>query len=228
MSSRIIIWSLFIILGRLIPGTAQETKVLKDLHLWTGVKIEKTFARDWTISLEEEIRLQHNISEVNNYFTEAGLRYRINRNFALGTGFRYTRDKNRDQTYESLSRYNFDLRYKGTLDFLTIHYRLRYQKEVETARMFDGNGPYEKQFRNRIGVRVNSLKHIEPFATAEIFQVFSPYLSPMTDYWRFVTGIRFEPGKHNQIRVGWGFNREFSTPQPAMIYMFRINYTFGF
>jgi len=67
--------------------TAQETKVINDLHLWTGAKIEKTFAKDWTISLEQEIRFKHNISEINNTFTEAGLSYRISKNFALWDRF---------------------------------------------------------------------------------------------------------------------------------------------
>ncbi len=215
-----------IFLNTITPVAAQEKKVVKDLHLWTGVKIEKTFAKDWTISLEEEIRLKHNISGINNYFTEVGLRYRINKNFALGGDFRYTRDKKRDNTYESLSRYNFDLRYKGKLDFLTIYYRLRYQKEVEGMKLFDLNAPYVKHFRNRITIRLNSLKQIEPYVSAEIFQVFTPYLSPQFEYYRVVGGIRYEPGSFGEFKVAWGFNRELVSPEPAMIYMFKINYTY--
>ena len=98
---------------------SQEAKVVRDLHLWSGIYVEKTVARDWTFSLGQEFRFKHDISEINNYFTEAGLRYRINRNFALQTNYRFTRDKNKDNSYENLSRYNFDLRYKGKLDFLT-------------------------------------------------------------------------------------------------------------
>ncbi|MEA3463343.1 MAG: DUF2490 domain-containing protein, partial [Bacteroidota bacterium] len=95
--------------------TAQETKVVRDLHLWTGAALNKSLGKDWTLSLKEEIRFKHNISEINNYFTDAGVRYRINKNFALEGGYRYTRDKESDGTYENLSRYNLDLRYRGRL-----------------------------------------------------------------------------------------------------------------
>ena len=122
---------LLLILNMALPLLAQETKVVSDLHLWTGVELEKNFAKDWTVSLGEEVRFKHDISELNNYFTELGIRYRINKNFALQGNYRFTRDRKQDQSYENLSRYNFDLRYKGKLDFLTIKYRLRYQKEVE-------------------------------------------------------------------------------------------------
>ena len=215
-----------IFLNAIAPVVAQEKKVVTDLHLCTGVKIEKTFAKDWTISLEEEIRLKHNMTEINNYFTEAGLRYRINKNFALEGDFRYTRDKKQDNTYESLSRYNFDLRYKGKLDFLTIYYRLRYQKEVEDMKIFDLNAPYEKQFRNRITIGLNSLKKIEPYVSAEIFQVFTPYVSSQFKYYRVVGGIRYEPGRFGQFNVAWGFNRELVSAEPAMIYMFKIKYKY--
>ena len=53
--------------------TAQETKVVRDLQLWTGAAIEKSW-KDWSLTLNEDIRFKKNISEINNYFTEAGLR----------------------------------------------------------------------------------------------------------------------------------------------------------
>jgi hypothetical protein len=219
---------LVIILLAFLHVSAQETKVVRDLRLWTGAKIQKTFAKDWTISLEEEIRFKNNISEINNFFTEVGLRYRINKNFALGGGFRYTQDKTEANTYQGYSRYNFDLRYKGKIDFVTIYYRARYQKEVEGWEFYKMDVPYEKYFRNRIGVRINSLKWIEPYVTAEIFQLFTPTSIPEFHYYRIVAGVGYEPGNFGEFKVAWGFNRELSSAQPAMIYMFRVNYTYAF
>ena len=219
---------LTVILYTLTPVAAQDTKVVKDLQLWTGAKIKKTFAKDWTVSLQEEIRLKQNVSEINNHFTEIGLRYRINKNFALEGDFRYTWDKKKDKSYEGISRYNFDLRYKGVIDFLTINYRLRYQKEAEGMKVFEMNAPYVKQLRHRLTVRMNSLKQIEPYVSGEIFQVFTPYLSPEFKYYRVQAGIRYEPGNFGEFKLAWGFNRELGSDQPAMIYMFKVNYIYEF
>lgn len=217
-----------IILNAFIYVAAQETKVVGDLQLWTGVKVAKTFAKDWTISLEEEVRFKNNISEINNYFTEAGLRYRINKNFSLGAAYRFTRDQKKDSSYVSQSRYHFDLRYKGKIDFLTIYYRVRYQKESGELEIFESAVPYARYFRNRLGIRMNNLKYIEPYATAEIFQVFTPYFSPEFYYYRIVAGVGIEPGNFGEFKLAWGFNRELSSSNPAMIYMFRVNYTYAF
>lgn len=217
-----------LILAMAEPASAQDTKVVRDLRLWTGVQVEKDFAKDWTVSLQEELRLKNNMSGIGNYFTELALQYRINKHFALKGAYRFTRDRKKDNAYQNLSRYHFDLKYRGKIAFLTIHYRARYQREVDAGELFHLDVPYEKYFRNRIGVRLNSLEKITPYARAEVFQLFTPYDSPMFEYWRFETGILAELGKVGEFRLAWGFNREIQPPVPAMIYMFRVNYTYSF
>lgn len=207
---------------------AQDSKVVRDLRLWTGVQIEKSFAKDWTLSLKEEIRFKQDISELNNYFTDAGLRYRINKNFALEAGYRYTRDKKSDGSYETLTRYNLDLRYRGRLDFITIDYRLRYQKEVEGFNLFDQLADYEKYVRNRIRIRYTDFKAIEPFVSAELFQLFRPNYYPELHYIRVLGGLRYDARKLGSIDLAFGFNREFATIEPSMIYVIKAIYTYQF
>ena len=108
------------------PANAQETKIVRDLGLWTGVAVEKTVKKKWTFSIKQEVRLKNDISELNKYFTQAGINYRINKNFSLEGDYRYIQDKNAEGRFETRGRYNFDFRYKGKLAFITILYRLRY------------------------------------------------------------------------------------------------------
>ena len=223
--SRYILIILFLLMA--CTGSGQEEDVVRDLRLWTGVKIEKEFASRWRLSLEEEIRFKQNISEINNFFTELELRYLIDRNFSLGAGYRYTRDRNDDASYDGFSRNYFALHYRRKLDFLTISYRLKYQREVEAGKMFERDAAYIKQFRNRLGVRMTRFNNIQPYVTGEVLQVFTPYLSPLNDYWRLVVGVRIEPGKIGEFKLGWGFNREIGVDQPFMIYMIRLNYTYS-
>ncbi len=217
---------IILLLAAYMQMSAQETKVVQDLQLWTGAAIEKTWGKTWTLSLQEEIRFKKNISEINNYFTDLGLRYRISKNFALEGGYRYTRDKKSDGSYETLTRYNLDLRYKGRLDFITIYYRLRYQKEVEGFNLLDQTADYEKYVRNRIRIRYNDLQKIKPYVSAELFQLFRPDYNAELKYIRVVGGLVYEPGKIGSFDIGFGFNREFADLEPAMIYQFKVRYTY--
>jgi hypothetical protein len=207
---------------------AQETKVVSDLQLWTGAAIEKSWGKSWSLSLQEEIRFKQDISEINNFFTEVGLRYRISKNFGLEGGYRYTRDRKSDGGYETLTRYNLDLRYKGRLDFITIYYRLRYQKEVEGFNLVDQAADFEKYVRHRIRIRYNDLQKIKPYVSAELFQQFRPDYYAELEYIRVVGGLVYEPGKIGSFDFGFGFNREFADIEPAMIYQFKVRYKYQF
>ena len=72
--SRILYQLCALLLVASLQLSAQETKVVRDLMLWTGAAVEKSLGKDWTLSLGEEIRFKHNISEINNYLTQSRLR----------------------------------------------------------------------------------------------------------------------------------------------------------
>jgi len=207
---------------------AQDVKVVRDLQLWTGAAIEKKVGKDWTFFLEEQIRFKHNISEINNFFTEAGAGYRINKNFALEAAYRYTRDRKSDSSYESLSRYNLDLRYTGRLDFISLSYRLRYQKEVEGFRLIDQKIPYEKYLRNRLRINYTGFKKIEPFLSGELFQLFRPDYYAEFENVRVLGGITYEMKKLGSLQFAYGFNREINELEPAMNYLLKVKYSYQF
>jgi len=219
---------LFSLLSIGFSAAAQEYKVVQDLHLWSGIKLEKRLDGNWSLFVAEEIRLKHNISEINKHFTETGLRYRINKNFALEGQYRITRDKKKNGIYETLTRYAFDLRYKGKLDFITIYYRLRYQKEVEEWNLLDSDIPYEKYLRNRISVRYNQFHKIKPYLSAEIFQLFEPDQIARYENIRIFGGVKYNHFRAGEINLAFGFNHEINVIQPAMIYLLKLNYTYSF
>lgn len=210
------------------PLAGQESKVIKDLGLWTGASIEKTVKKDWTFSLKQEMRLKENVSALNKVFTQVGVRYRINRNFALEGKYRITWDKKDEGSMETLSRYSFDLRYRGKLDYISIYYRLRYQKEVEGMELFDLKQPYEKYLRNRISVRYTDFEKFKPYVSAELFQLFELYQYPSFHYMRFLAGVRYEPAERSTFNLAYGLNHELNSELPGNYFIFKLNYTYSF
>lgn len=212
----------------LLPLAGQESKVVSDLGLWTGVAVEKSFKKDWTFSLKQEARLKEDISRFNNTFTQAGIRYKLNRNFALEGKYRLTWDKKDEGNFELKSRYSFDLRYKGRLQYFSVYYRLRYQKEVEGMDLLSFDVPYEKYLRNRVTLRYTDFDKFEPYVSAEIFQLFEANSDPRFHYWRFLAGVRYEPGNFGSFQLAYGFNHELKSELPATYYIFKLNYTYAF
>lgn len=219
---------ILVLLTNLNPAMAQETKTVRDLELWTGVELEKSFLKNWKVSLKQEFRFRKNISEINNYFTQAGLRYRITRNFALEGKYRYIRNRKSDGLYENRSRYSFDLNYKGKINFITANYRLRYQKGVESMYLLSRTEPYEKYFRHRIVIQYNDFKKVEPFLSAEIFQLHELYQYPEWHWFRATAGISYKQKKIGEFKFAYGFDRELNSTVPYYGFLIRINYTYEF
>ncbi len=207
---------------------AQEVKVVQDLNLWTGVALEKSFLKDWTISIKQELRLEKDVSQINNVFTQVGIEYDINRNFSLEGKYRYIRNRKSDGAYENNSRYNADFKYKGEISHFTINYRLRYQKEVESMRVFNTREPYEKYLRQRITVNYDKLKLVRPYISAEIFQHYELYEFSYYDQLRILAGIRYEPKDIGQFNFVYGFDRELNTVLPCTCFIIKVYYTYKF
>ena len=207
---------------------AQETKVVKDFRVWTGVKVEKKLGKSWEVSLEEEMRFQKDASEIASYFTQAGIDYRINRNFTIDGRYRFIQNQKKDGSFETRSRYNLDLKYKTSFYFISVHARLRYQKEVESMDLLNNRIPYEKYMRYRAEIRYELMKDLTPFVSAELFQAHRLHDYPDLEQVRFAGGIVYEPGRFGKIEACYMLDRELAVFLPYSYYTFSLNYSYTF
>lgn len=220
--------SFFLLILLSAPSWGQETKVVRDLKVWTGAAIEKSFGSDWKISLEEEVRLQKDASEIGEYFTEMGVEYRVDRNISLATAYRYSRNRKKNDTFENRSRFNVDLNYEGNTYFFSVRARVRYQKEIEGMKLLDLTIPYEKYLRSRIEFRYNRLGRVDPYVQGELFQLYEMFEYPVFDKYRLMAGVRLDAGRYGDINIRYGIIRELNSYMPYTYYLLKLKYTFEF
>ncbi len=207
---------------------AQETKVVQYLQLWTGLEVEKSFFSSLTISLKEELRLEKDISQVDNLLTQVGAEYDINKNFSVGGKYRYVRNRGSEGHYENKSRFMIDLKYKADIRDFSFQYRLRQQREVESMNLFLGEESSEKHIRHRITFNYNKLKKIRPSISAEVFQLYELHESFYSENVRVLGGVRYKIQDYGQIKFQYGIERELNTLVPATFFMLKLNYTYKF
>lgn len=221
---------LALLLSFILPSSliSQEVKVVRDFNLWTGIELEKAITKNFTATLEQEIRFKNNASMINNYFTQAGIEYQINKNFSLGGKYRFIRNLKQNKSFENRSRYCFDLRYKGKIRNISFRYRMRYQKEVESLDLLDQAIPYEKYFRNKVEIRYTRLMDLTPYISAEIFELFQLQEYPEFNQARIMAGVKYTPGRIGSFDLEWGFDRELNSYLPYTFYITKINYSYSF
>jgi len=235
MNNQVAIFSLKHSIGLIIsilllssPVLGQETKVIRDIKIWTAAKIEKSLGKDWKISLEEEFRFQKNATQVGEYFTELDVEYKVDRNISIEAGYRYARNRKKNKSFENRSRYNVDLKYEGNINYFSFRARVRYTKEIEGMQLLDHAIPYEKYFRTRIELRYNRLERLVPYINGELFQLHEMYEYPSFDKYRVLGGLRMDAGKTGEFNIGYGIIRELNTYMPYTYYLLKLNYTYEF
>lgn len=107
---------------------SQQIKVVRDFGFRGGITIEKDLCESFEFNIEQQIRLFSNATKFDDYIIDFGGKYKLNKNFKLGSNLRYTYNRKRTKDAENNYRYNFDLLYKSKfLPKLNLTYRLRYQ-----------------------------------------------------------------------------------------------------
>jgi hypothetical protein len=207
---------------------SQEIKVVQDFGVWTAIDIEKKFGENVRINLEQQLKLHTNATKLDDYIIDAGLRYKLNKNFSLGANLRYTYDQKRWRSPENNYRYNLDFIYSGKLtDKLTIGYRLRHQHEY--IDLFRENSQHKRNcygIRNKVQMKYKLNKKNEMFFAFELFRLIETYREPYFNKFRIYFGDEYKTKKFGKIALSFGYEQELNDTYPLSFYFVKTNYTF--
>lgn len=208
---------IFILLFFLTELKAQ--KLPQDAWLWTTVSVDKQITRHWSAGVDEELRLFDNISRVNLFFTNAGITYRLNKNFKFSLVYRFI---NKNQSTKNENNYYFSKRHRLYLDisykrkFLTnfsLTYRLRLQGQVRDYYSSDVGKYVESYMRHKFDLAY-SYKKYSPYLAAEFrFQFTNPSFEQSDDLWdrqRFYAGCNYEINKRHSVGIYYMIQHDFN------------------
>lgn len=172
-----------------LPSFAQQ----KDMQLWKGLVLQKSILKGkLQFSLNEEVRLVGNISEVGNAFTDVSAHYKFIKSLSLGGGYRYMvkQEVNEHRIYTDLSwRPQFESRLK-----VTLRTRLQYDTHPLES---------ETLLRPRLNLSYN-IKDFKasPFAGVEPF--FGMWGGAITmNQLRMTAGVTYPIRKKVDLRAAW-------------------------
>lgn len=189
MKTRLTIYLLLALMG---AATGLHAQVQKDAQLWKGLVLQKTFLDNRIqLSLNEEVRLRNNMSEVRTSFTDVSLYYKLHKRWAAGLGYRYSvkPDLNGHRLYGDLV---WKPKIKGPLG-LTI--RTRVQHDFD--RLDQGT-----TLRPRLWLDYNLPKtKLEPYVGAEPF--FRLDEAANFDQFRLYAGLKYPLRKKVELRLGY-------------------------
>ena len=222
---------LIIITVLIVPNKtiAQQPTKVRDVGMWTGVKVKLKFKKDFEVSVSQDLRLFESFTQVSKANSELGFKYTINKNFSIGTDVRYSHDRKKDNSYGQDFRVNYDLMVKfEIIENLKLNFRIRYQHLHENLLNLDNykRDARENNFRSRIGINYSINNH-QPFLTFELFREFKVNRKPHFNKIRIMAGDELELKKH-EIEYGIGYERDLGLAHPLHYIYASLYYTLEF
>lgn len=201
-----------------------QTKVIRDVEAWTGAKISKDVGERWEISLEEEFRMEHNMSQLYEVLTEAGVSYSFNKQWRLRINYRFIRNLTPSGDFETRFRINTDLSFRKDFNRFRIFWRGRIQSRTEKDETYSTNN-----FRNRFAIKYNIRKSkLSPYFSAELFYGFSKIQDPGFSKLRFTFGSDYSLSQKSDINFFYRIESELNEVYPKSTHIFGLKYDFGF
>lgn len=201
---------------------------VQDLEFWSSVEFKYKYSKKWSFSLEEQLRLRDNASNVDIYFTELGLNYKLNKHFNAGFNGRFIYDNDdvgKIQGYENHFRWNADLSYSHSAGDFDFDYRLRYQSKNELGiSELDGDIP-RNVFRFKYGVDYNFKSwKLDPEFSAEIFNEVQP--DNEFDKIRFTLGTSYKTKNYGDFGAFFRMEKELTGLYPKTTNIVGLKYKY--
>lgn len=203
-TKRIILAFCFVFSAVYLHG--QET----DFGIWLEVNTEFGLLKNLDGSFSVSQRTFNNTSQIEQGFAEAGLQYRISRNFSVSGSYRLIKNIEDDSRYYYRNKLFIDLKYKQLSGNLKMSARLRVQRTAKTYIEEDDDlqAKYYGRFRLKSEYSIPSFP-VSPFAYVESFTpVFDDSWFETCKY-RVAAGVEVKISRRSSFEAGWLYQNKF-------------------
>lgn len=165
MSSRhglVVVFS--ITLCALVATSAPATA---DTQLWTELGVRHDLDKKWTLTFDQHIRFDDDISRLGSAMPEPGISYRVKKWLRTGVGYRYEYERDNDGVLVSRHRVYGWGRLRKELGDVQLGYRLQLQEQWRP----DANPVNRHTVRNRGDAAYLGLGAFVPGASVEMHHI---------------------------------------------------------
>ena len=223
------LFGLFIWVTNIQITSAQNsaTVVTSDFESWMSAGIRLKLHKKWSFKLSEELRLEKNSTQINQYFTNLSIGYAPFKFIEFGTAFRFSQYNEEEDGYAPHYRINVDVAFKHKLKRFSFNYRLRYQFRNEIG-ITSVEGDYFKHgFRLRAKASYNIKKiPLEPSLSVEMFNQYEKYTLPFFDKLRFTAALAYDLKKYGKIKLFYSLEQEVFASYPKTTSIVGLGYVY--
>jgi len=190
-----------------------------------SVNLEKKISRSVSFTFMNEEILTYDFTEVGFLFFDAGVKYKINRNFSVNGNYRFLFRRNPDNFYD-----NRQILY-GDIDFVKGKGKWTFGATVRFQTLFythvaDGYKPPLAYNRDKVkaGYRINY--YLQPFVESEVFFPLNHPVRKTVDQVRGAVGLEYTINRHVKLEVYEQIQQQLNRAPKNTNYVTAINWYF--
>lgn len=195
-----------------------------------SVEVTKKIIKGLDLSLEEEIRVRDNLSDIERFSTSLDLSYKVCDYLKLGGAYNLINLNHIKKGWENRHRYYFYATGIYKWDRFKFSLRERVQSTYREGVAQTAKRANPKWYlRSRFEVEYNIKKSpFEPFASVELFNSLNNPLGDEMDRYRICAGTSYKINKQNKLQLYYRYTRDKEIDDDAILHMFCIGYSFKF
>ena len=192
-----------------------------DYQNWTKISFEKKLPFSLKLELTQGLRLENQLSTINQAFFEISVSYKVSSNLRVNIPYRYS-------VYEDKikHRLSFGASYQYSFKPVSLKYRLKIYRLYENGESLgeDGN-PLGDLIRNKFTIKYKTDKKVTPYISEEFFHLYNIVNNPLNEY-RVSLGIEINLARKNSMSLFYTLkNEDITDLVPDEIIIFGISYS---
>lgn len=190
-----------------------------DAELWTGLSISKKITKKISANLEEQVRINDNISSGKSVFTDLGVSCRFNKSLKISGNYRFINRGRNNGAYWISHRFYADLRYTYKTKPLIFSYRNRFYTEIGQ----EENGLIRENYeRNKLELKFDLDKRFRPFIASELYYFVEKAVFNKV---RYTAGIDFNLKNRNELTLFYRIQRKMNETNPDYSYIIGVGFS---
>jgi hypothetical protein len=201
---------------------------VNDAGLWLSLNGEKKITSRFSVELSQEFRMNENITELGEFFTDAGITYKINKNIRVAANYRFINKRRKDDFYYRRNRFYFDLSFKKKFKPLAFSFRTRFEDEYRQMRKnTDYPGPYYCS-KNKFTAKLDLNKKFVPYLYAETSNPLNDPHGFFIDQMKYCGGIEYNINRVHSFDFYYLIQKDMNVNEPETDYVIGIGYYYSF
>lgn len=201
---------------------------VNDAQAWLTAGVEKKLLPGLSVGLEEEVRLEENMTEVGTVYTDLSARYRLNKRFSAAIVYRLTLKRRLDDTYARYHGWYVQGTYREKFAPVILVLRLRYQSRYAEEPASEKASLPKNHFRTRLMVRYDTDRKFEPYLYSEAYFSTGVPAWASFDQLKLCAGVEYTFNRAHSVDLHYLVSREYNVSDPETDFVVGIGYNFKF